>query len=174
MGQDPMIPLSVAVSAAIDHHEDIARGRIVTKDYDNRGVFDNFFGWGGADNEKDAAGVELPQFGGSKKYSTSQSYVRQTGGTTDAYKRKGQYSDLKEDMRIVPLAVRIAGDAVDETGIPGILAGSTGKPEFSTPIPEKPSDLVAGQFYHEGSKFYVAELGPSGRTTLRLITNIKK
>lgn len=174
MASDATIPLSMAVSAAIDHHQDIAQGKVVTKDYDNRGLFDNFLGMGGAANEKDASGVELPQYGGGKKYTTSQGYKRTLGEVLPATASRGKYSDLPDDTKVVPLSVRLAGDAVDDTGVAQIMANNTGKPVFSKTLPANLSEVKAGEFYHKDGKFYVAELSESGKVVPRLITNIKK
>jgi hypothetical protein len=79
----------------------------------------------------------------------------------------------------VPLAARLAGNAVAETGIPQIMAGATGRPEFANklqrdPTTKNPISLEVGKFYHENGNFYVADWGPNGTVTARLITNIKK
>ena len=174
MGSDPTIPLSVAVSASIDHHKDISQGRVVPKDYDNRGLFDNFLGLGGAENELDANNVELPQLGKGARFSTSKGYKRELGEVPKQREDRGRYSDLPDDVKVVPLAVRLAGNAVDETGLSQIMAGATGKPEFSTQLPPTGTPLEAGKFYHDGSKFYVAEFGSNGAVVARQITNIKK
>lgn len=174
MGSDPAIPLSVAVAASIDHHKDISQGRVVPRDFDNRGLFDNFLGLGGSEDELDAAGVELPQLGKGAKFSTSKGYKRELGEVPKQREDRGRYSDLPDDVKVVPLAVRLAGNAVDETGLSQIMAGATGKPEFSTQLPPAGTPLEAGKFYHDGSKFYVAEFGSNGAVVARLITNIKK
>lgn len=168
MAGDATIPLSVAVSAAIDHHSDIAKGRTYKGDYDKGfGIWIN-------DNEKDAAKELLPQYPG-KEYTTSQSYVRKpTESASAATLARGKYSDLPDDTKVVPLSVRLAGEAVDDTGIAQLLSNNTGKPVFSTTLPANESELVAGHFYHQGSKFYVAEFGEGGKVVPRLITNIKK
>ena len=176
MSGDATIPLSMAVSAAIDHHQDMAQGKLVIKDYDNRGFFDNFLGNNnGSDDEKDAAGVELPQYGGGKKYSTSKGYKRSVGEVLPATASRGKYSDLPDDTKVVPLSVRLAGNAVDETGIAQIMANNTGKPVFSKALPDDLSEVKNGEFYHtRDGKFYVAEMLEGGRVVPRLITNIKK
>lgn len=175
MASDATIPLSMAVSAAIDHHQDIAQGKIVTKDYDNRGFWDNFGGNNnGAADEKDAAGVELPQYGGKREYSTSQGYKRTLGEVLPVTASRGKYSDLPDDTKVVPLSVRLAGDAVDETGVAQIMANNTGKPVFSKTLPADLSTVKNGEFYHKDGKFYVAEMQESGKVVPRLITNIKK
>ena len=179
MSSDPSITLSEATAAAIDSHPDIAKGNIVNKDYDNKGFFDNFLGLGGSDNEKDAAGIELPQYGGSREYSTSKDYVRNAGTATPDRESRGRYSNIKGDSQVVPLAARLAGDAVNETGIPQIMAGATGRPEFATklqrdPTTKNPISIEVGKFYHEEGKFYVGDWGPNGTVRARLITNIKK
>lgn len=166
MGSDPSIPLSVAVSAAIDHHKDISQGNVTARDYDKG------WGWWLNEDEKDAGGVELPQLGG--KFSTSKGYKRETGDVPKERESRGRYSDLGNDTKVVPLSVRLAGNAVDETGLSQIMAGSTGKPEFSTQLPPAGTALEAGRFYHDGSKFYVAEFGEGGKVVARQITNIKK
>lgn len=175
MASDATIPLSMAVSAAIDHHQDIAQGKIVTKDYDNRGFWDNFGGNNnGAADEKDAAGVELPQYGGKREYSTSKGYKRTLGEVLPATASRGKYSDLPDDTKVVPLSVRLAGNAVDETGIAQIMADNTGKPVFSKTLPDDLSTVKNGEFYHKDGKFYVAEMLEGGKVVPRLITNIKK
>jgi hypothetical protein len=167
MGGDATIPLSVAVSAAIDHHKDLAAGRTYKGDYD-KGL-----GWWITDFETDANKQLLPQYK-DKHYTTSSGYI-QKKDATPAQKARGKYSDLPDDAKVVPLSVRLAGDAIDETGIAQLLASNnTGQPVFSTTLPEKPTDMVAGQFYHKGGKFYIAEFGAGGAVTARLITNIKK
>ena len=178
MGADPSIPLSVAVSAAIDHHKEISQGSIVPKDYDNRGFFDNFLWSGGASDEKDAAGVELPQLGSGARFSTSKGYIQKSGDVAPATEARGRYSDLPDDVKVVPLSVRLAGNAVDDSGLSSIMSGATGKPEFSTKLERndkgEPTNLTAGKFYHEGGKFFVAEFGEGGNVVARQITNIKK
>jgi hypothetical protein len=168
MAGDATIPLSVAVSAAIDHHDDLAKGRTYKGDYDKGlGIWIN-------DNEKDADKQLLPQYPG-KEYTTSQGYVRKpTDVVSTATRARGKYSNLPDDTKVVPLSVRLAGEAVDETGIAQLMSNNTGKPVFSKALPSVESELVAGEFYHQGSKFYVAEFGEGGKVVPRLITNIKK
>lgn len=168
MAGDATIPLSVAVSAALDHHKDLAQGRTYKGDYDKG------WGWWLNSNEKDAAEQELPQYPG-KEYTTSKGYIRKPNDVVStATRARGKYSDLPDDTKVVPLSVRLAGEAVDETGIAQLMSNNTGKPVFSKALPSVESELVAGQFYHQGSKFYVAEFGEGGKVVPRLITNIKK
>lgn len=178
MASDPTIPLSVAVTSAMDHHEDIAKGEIVTKDYDNRGWFDNFLGLGGADNEKDAAGVELPQFGKDKEFTTSKNYKRALGVVPEATANRGKYSNIKDDTVIVPSGVRLSEQAKDDTSMAALLSGATGKPEYAEQIVRdaagNPTGLKAGQFYHDKGKFYVADIAESGKVVARLVTNSKE
>ena len=167
MSGDATIPLSVAVGAAIDHHKDVALGRTYKGDYDKG------WGWYLNNDETDADNVELPQYKG-KTYTTSNNYKQNKGVEVSAETlARGKHSDLTDDAKIVPLSVRLAGEAIDETGIAQLMANNTGKPVFSTALPAD-SALKNGQFYHKGGKFYVAELGPGDKVVARLITNIKK
>ena len=179
MAGDASIPLSSAVDAAIDHHTEISQGSIVPKDYDNRGFFDNWLNNNnGNETEKDANSVELPQMGGDKKFSTSKGYKRQLGVVTPETEARGRYSNLKDDDKVVPLSTRLAGNAVDKAGIPGIMAGATGKPEFASKLEMnaagEPVNVVIGKFYHHQGKFYVGEMQDGGKIVARQITNTKK
>ena len=178
MSGDPSIPLGAAVAAAVDHHTEISQGSIVPKDYDNRGFFDNFLGQGGNESEMDANKVELPQMGGDKKFSTSKGYKRELGEVSPAREARGRYSNLEDTDMVVPLSTRLAGNAVDKAGIPGIIAGATGKPEFASQLKinaaGEPTNVVIGKFYHHQGKFYVGEMQEGGKVIARQITNTKK
>lgn len=172
MSGDASIPLSSAVDAAMDHHDEISRGSIIPRDYDE--------GWGLWTNkdEVDANNVLLPQMGGNKKFSTSKGYKRQLGVVTPETEARGRYSNLKDDDKVVPLSTRLAGNAVDKAGIPGIMAGATGKPEFASKLEMNaagdPVNVVIGKFYHHQGKFYVGEMQDGGKIVARQITNTKK
>ena len=151
-----------AIRAALMRFKSInQQGGVVTKDFDNRGVFDNFLGLGGGagSNEYDAAGNELPQLGKNAKYSASKDLnIKKLPG-------------LQPGEAIVPFMTQLASQS-DQGNIATMLAGAAVSPDTASLQPTDPNSLlIEGKFYHDGSgKFFRAQPDENGKIVLKQIT----
>lgn len=146
-----------AIRAALMRFKSInQQGGVVTKDFDNRGIGD---GWFNFDDEKDAFGNELPQFGGNARYSASKDLnIKKLPG-------------LEPGEAIVPFMTQLAGQS-DQGNIATMLAGAAVSPDTASLQPSDPNSLlIEGKFYHDGTgKFFRAQPDENGKIVLKQVT----